>query len=190
MADDHPRITASTPDDFRRWLDEHADTAAAVWLVYYKQGSGVPSITWPEAVDEALCHGWIDSKIVSIDDARYEQYFTRRKPTSPWSRVNKEKVERLLAENRIQPAGLAAIETAKENGSWSLLDSAEARVIPDDLADAFPDDTAVDAFRSLSPSRQRNILQWIALARRPDTRQRRIEATADAAARGVAPANF
>jgi uncharacterized protein YdeI (YjbR/CyaY-like superfamily) len=146
-ASDIERITATGPEEFRAWLDEHHDTTDAVWLVYYKKNSETPSITWPEAVDEALCYGWIDSKIQSIDNDRYEQYFCPRKPTSPWSKVNKTKIESLQLAKRIQPAGAAAIETAKENGSWSILDDAENHIVPDDLAAALADRDARKNFR-------------------------------------------
>ena len=134
--------------------------------------------------------GWIDSKIHSLDDTRYEQYFTPRKPASPWSKVNKDKIEQLERDGRIRPAGRAAIDIAMENGSWTLLDGAQAGILPDDLATDLAERDATERFRALSPSRQRNILQWIALAKRPDTRQRRITATADAAAQNAAPPNF
>jgi uncharacterized protein YdeI (YjbR/CyaY-like superfamily) len=189
-ASDIERITATGPEEFRAWLDEHHDTTDAVWLVYYKKNSETPSITWPEAVDEALCYGWIDSKIQSIDNDRYEQYFCPRKPTSPWSKVNKTKIESLQLAKRIQPAGAAAIETAKENGSWSILDDAENHIVPDDLAAALADRDARKNFDRLSPSRRRNILQWIVLAKRADTRQRRLQQTADAARHGKAPNGF
>jgi uncharacterized protein YdeI (YjbR/CyaY-like superfamily) len=161
-----------------------------VWLVFSKKGSGVPSISWSEAVDEALCFGWIDSKVQSIDGARYEQYFTLRKPTSPWSKINKDKIAELEAAGRLTPAGVAAVAVAKENGSWSLLDSAEALLVPDDLAAAFPDAAARSYFDGLSPSTRRNILQWIGLAKRPDTRARRIGLMAEAAAERRRPNNF
>jgi uncharacterized protein YdeI (YjbR/CyaY-like superfamily) len=158
-----------------------------VWLVFYKKGSGTLSITRSEAVDEALCSGWIDSKVRRIDDDRYEQYFSRRKPGSPWSAPNKRKVTALEAADRIQPAGRAAIERAKRDGSWSILDEAEALIVPGDLASALAARDARGHFDRLAPGTRRGILQWIVLARRPATRRRRIERTAGAAARGEAP---
>ena len=126
---------------WRAWLEANGETAPAVWLVYARKGSGRPSITWDEAVEEALCFGRIDSKATPIDAETYEQYFSPRKPTSVWSKVNKARLQRLLAAGLIRPPGLRAIETAKANGSWSLLDDAEALVVPDDLA----------AFAAVSP---------------------------------------
>lgn len=172
---------------FRRWLEEHHEIETAVWLVYAKKHSGRPSITWSEAVDEALCHGWIDSKAQRIDDDHYEQYFTRRKRGSPWSRINKAKIAELERTDRLAPAGRAVVEAAQEDGSWSILDEVEALIVPDDLARAFSTDARRN-FDALAPSRRRNVLQWIVLARRDDTRAKRILATAAAAAEeGRAP---
>ncbi|WP_420451974.1 YdeI/OmpD-associated family protein [Ilumatobacter sp.] len=187
---DIERITAADSDEFRAWLHEHHETADAVWLIYFRKDSDTPSITWSEAVDEALCYGWIDSKIQSLDNDRYEQYFCPHKPTSPWSKVNKTKIAALQDADRIQPAGAAAIERAKANGSWTILDDAENHIVPDDLADALDNATTRDNFDQLPPSTRRNILQWIVLAKRDDTRQRRIQQTADAAANGETPNNL
>jgi len=184
------RITATNGEEFRAWLHEHHATADAVWLVYFKKGSGTASIAWSEAVDEALCYGWIDSKAQSIDDDRYEQYFCPRKPTSPWSKVNKTKIKALEDADQIQPAGAAAIQAAKTNGSWTILDDAQNHIVPDDLSEAFLDQSARNNFDQLSPSRRRNVLCWIALAKRDDTRRRRIQQTADAAANAKVPNNF
>ena len=188
--EEYERITAADGAEFRAWLEANHDTAQAVWLQYYKKGSGTPSITWPEAVDQALCFGWIDSKSQTIDEERYEQYFTRRKPTSVWSKVNKDKIAALEEAGLIESAGRAAIDVAKENGSWTILDDAENHIVPDDLADAFPTREARAVFDDLSPSRRRNILQWIVLAKRADTRRRRIELTAAATNEGRAPNDF
>jgi uncharacterized protein YdeI (YjbR/CyaY-like superfamily) len=184
------RITATNGEEFRAWLHEHHATADAVWLVYFKKGSSTASIAWSEAVDEALCYGWIDSKAQSIDDDCYEQYFCPRKPTSPWSKVNKTKIKALEDADQIQPAGAAAIQAAKTNGSWTILDDAHNHIVPDDLSEAFLDQSARNNFDQLSPSRRRNVLSWIALAKRDDTRRRRILETADAAADAQAPNNF
>ena len=182
------RIIAADRMVWRAWLEANGETEAAVWLVYFKKGSGQPSITWDEAVEEALCFGWIDSKAKPIDDRTYMQYFTPRKPKSVWSRVNKERLERLTAAGLMREAGLRAIETAKANGSWTSLDEVEALIVPDDLASAFAAVSgAEDGFAGLSRTTRRNTLQWIASAKRPETRARRIAATVDAASRGTSP---
>ena len=187
--DDYERIEAPDAETWRTWLEANHSTAPGVWLVFYKKKSGTKSIAWPEAVDEALCFGWIDSKATAIDEERYEQYFTKRKTGSPWSKLNKDKVAALEAAGKIAPAGQAAIDAAKEDGSWSMMDDAEALIVPDDLARLL-DEQALANFRALSPSRQRTILAWIVLAKRDDTRARRIQQTADAVRRGEAPGNF
>jgi uncharacterized protein YdeI (YjbR/CyaY-like superfamily) len=186
--DGHERVFAPDRSVFRAWLEANGETAHAVWLVYFKKGSGQPSITWDEAVEEALCFGWIDSKAKPIDDRTYMQYFTPRKPKSVWSKVNKERLERLIAAGLMREPGLRAIEVAKANGSWTALDEVEALVIPDDLASAFASTPgAEDGFIRQSRTNQRNTLQWIVSAKRPETRAKRISATAEAAARGASP---
>ena len=187
--DDYERIEAPDAETWRTWLEANHDTAPGVWLVFYKKKSGAKSIAWPEAVDQALCFGWIDSKATAIDEERYEQYFTKRKTGSPWSKLNKKKVAALEAAGKIAPAGQAAIDAAKEDGSWSMMDDAEALIVPDDLARLL-DEQALANFRALSPSRQRTVLAWIVLAKREDTRARRIQQTADAVRRGEDPGNF
>jgi uncharacterized protein YdeI (YjbR/CyaY-like superfamily) len=184
------RITATDGDELRQWLADHHDTADAVWLVYYKKGSGRPSIDWPEAVDQALCFGWIDSKVRSLDDERYEQYFSRRKPGSPWSRINKDKVAELTAAGLMEPAGQEAIDRAQADGSWSMLDEVEAGVVPDDLAAALDASGGLAAFDGFTDAQRRGLLAWVLFAKRADTRARRIAQIAAAAAEGRRPAPY
>jgi uncharacterized protein YdeI (YjbR/CyaY-like superfamily) len=142
-------------------------------------------------VDEALCFGWIDSKVQPVDELRYRQLFTRRKPASVWSKVNKEKVARLTDQGLIMEAGFKSIETAKKNGSWTILDDAENLVIPDDLKEEFSKSTqALAFFHSLSRTTRRNILQWITLAKKPETRQKRIKETVVKASKKKVPQQF
>jgi uncharacterized protein YdeI (YjbR/CyaY-like superfamily) len=186
-----PWIVAPDRATWRAWLESHGETAPAVWLVFFKKGSGTPTITWDEAVQEALCFGWIDSKAKAIDERSYRQYFSPRKPASGWSRINKAHIERLTAAGLMRPPGLRAIEIAKANGSWSALDEVEALIIPQDLAAAFAAASgAGQGFDALSRSTRRTILHWIATAKRPQTRASRIAATATAAAEGRAPGGF
>lgn len=184
------RITAPTAQDFRNWLSLHHTTAHAVWLVYFKKHSATPSITWTEAVDEALCFGWIDSTARTLDADRYEQYFTRRRPNSPWSRVNKDKIDALHRAGKITAAGYTTIDEAKRNGSWAAFDDAENLVVPDDLADALRRARAHENFDGLAPSRRRSTLYWINSAKRSDTRRRRIDQTVQAASQQTAPNRF
>ena len=182
------RIYAADRAAWRSWLEEHGQTNAAVWLVYYKKDSGQPSITWKEAVEEALCFGWIDSKAKPIDDLRYMQYFSPRKPKSVWSQINKASVERLVADGLMREPGSRAVEMAKASGSWTALDEIEALVIPDDLAAALAATPGTrDRFARLSRTNRRIILQRIATAKRPDTRARRIASAVSAVAEGCPP---
>jgi uncharacterized protein YdeI (YjbR/CyaY-like superfamily) len=187
-SDDVERIYATDRAEFRAWLTGNHATAEAVWLVFYKKDSEKPSVSWSDAVDEALCFGWIDSKVKSLDDERYEQYFTRRKPQSVWSMINKDKVEQLMADGRMATAGMRAVEVAKANGSWSLLDGPHALLVPDDLAATLAaDPAAARGYEALSDSAKRGILEWIALAKRPETRARRIAKAASETAAGRSP---
>jgi uncharacterized protein YdeI (YjbR/CyaY-like superfamily) len=183
-----PQVYAADRAAWRAWLETHGETSAAVWLVYYKKDAGRPSITWSEAVEEALCFGWIDSKAKPIDDLRYRQYFSPRKPKSPWSKINKASVERLIAAGLMREPGLRAIERAQANGSWSALDDVEALIIPDDLAVAFAAAPGTrEGFDRLSRTNRRIILHRIATAKRPETRAGRIAAAVAAIVEGRPP---
>jgi uncharacterized protein YdeI (YjbR/CyaY-like superfamily) len=160
---------------WRIWLQENHVEKQAVWLIYYKKKANQPSLSWSDAVDEALCFGWIDSTAKPIDEHTYKQFFTKRKPKSVWSKVNKEKIKRLSAEGLMTAAGLACIETAKQNGSWTILDEVEELIIPDDLEKAFDTHAgSKDHYLSLSKSVRKAMLYRLVLAKQQDTRQRRI----------------
>jgi uncharacterized protein YdeI (YjbR/CyaY-like superfamily) len=177
--------------EWRQWLEENHDSRQSIWLIYYKKNSDKPRVAYSDAVDEALCFGWIDSTSRPLDDEKYMQYFTRRKPKSIWSRINKEKVERLIGAGLMTEAGFAAVETAKQNGSWTILDDAEALIVSADLAASLQKNPKADAyFSSLSRTDKRNMLQWLALAKRPETRQKRINEIADLAGREMKPKQF
>jgi uncharacterized protein YdeI (YjbR/CyaY-like superfamily) len=174
--------------DWRQWLMENHGTQQSVWLVYYKKSADVATISWSEAVDEALCFGWIDSTRRSLGDDKFMQFFCKRKPKSAWSKINKEKVERLMRDGLIEKAGLECIETAKRNGSWSISDDVEETRVPQDLADAFKEHSgSADFFQNLSRSVRKMILQWITTAKRPETRQKRIKDVAESAAENRKP---
>lgn len=139
---------------------------------------------YPEAVDEALCFGWVDSKPNKRDHQSYYQYFAKRNPKSNWSRVNKQKVERLLQEGRMAPPGIAMIERAKENGTWTALDDVENLLIPVDLQAEFDlNAVALKNWKEFPRSVKRGILEWIFNAKRSNTRQKRIKETVTLAAR-------
>ncbi len=165
----------SSSKEWRQWLEKYHRTKQSVWLIYHKKKSNTPSLSWSEAVDQALCFGWIDSTAKSIDEATYRQFFTRRKPKSVWSKVNKTKVEQLITAGLMTAAGYESIEIAKQNGSWTILDDVEALIIPDDLRSALKAKPgAMDFFLSVSPSVQKSMLYRLVLAKRPETRQKRI----------------
>lgn len=112
---------AANKSQWRKWLEKNYNKKDGVWLVQYKRNSGVSTISWSDAVDEALCFGWIDSIKHPIDEEKFKQFFSKRKASSTWSKVNKEKVEQLIASGKMHPAGLACIEIAQKNGMWSIL---------------------------------------------------------------------
>lgn len=181
----------ASPEDWRQWLTENHSVKQSVWLVYHKKKSNNPSLSWSEAVDQALCFGWIDSTKRPIDEETFMQFFCRRKPKSVWSKINKDKVQRLIDEGLMMQAGHESIETAKQNGSWAILDGAEELAIPKDLEKAFTTQRgSKQFFLSLSKSVRKAILQWLILAKRPETRQNRINEIAELAAQKRKPKQF
>ena len=177
--------------EWRAWLQEHHDKKQSIWLMAYKKKTGIPTISWSESVDEALCFGWIDSTKKTVDAEKFIQFFTRRKPKSVWSKVNKEKIERLIDEGLMTKAGFECIERAKQNGSWTTLDEAEELNIPNDLETAFQTiPGSEDFFLSLSKSARKAILQWLILAKRPETRQNRVNEIVELAGQRRKPKQF
>ena len=183
-------VLAETRAEWRAWLEQHHDSSGA-WLVSWKKATGRPFIPYPETVDEALCFGWIDSRPNRLDDERAMRLFTPRRPRSPWSRLNKQKVVRLSAEGMMAPSGMRMIETAKANGSWTVADEIEEVIIPADLADALAEDETAQGYFDRFPDRSKKaILWWIKTARRPETRAARITETVRAAAQNRMPDHF
>jgi uncharacterized protein YdeI (YjbR/CyaY-like superfamily) len=182
--DEAPHIQADDRETWRRWLERNHATATGVWLVTWRARTGRVRLDYEAAVEEALCFGWVDSTGGHLDDERGKLYFAPRKLRSPWAATNKARVERLIAEGRVAPAGLAAIERAKANGSWEVLDSVERLQVPQDLAAALEARPSAAAnFAAFAPSARKMLLGWIALAIRPEARARRITEVAEAAAR-------
>lgn len=160
---------------WRKWLVQNHFSKQAVWLVFYTKSSEKQTISWSDAVDVALCFGWIDSKKIKIDAVSSHQFFSKRKPNSTWSKINKQKVQRLIACELMTAAGYKSIETAKENGSWTILDEVEELTVPKDLEMALKNKPNSETFFfSLSKSVKKAILQWLILAKRPETRQKRL----------------
>ena len=178
----------SSPAVWRQWLEQNHETESAIWLVYYKAATQVPSLTWSQAVDEALCFGWIDSTKKTIDEARYMQYFSPRKPKSTWSKVNKDKVARLIDTGLMASAGYESIAKAKANGIWDLSDEIENLTLPEDLKQALmAQENALEFFEGQSKSARKMLLHWVWVAKGADTRQKRIAEIARLAAEGKKP---
>jgi uncharacterized protein YdeI (YjbR/CyaY-like superfamily) len=171
---------------WRKWLEQNHAKEQSVWLIMYRKETGVPSVYYSEAVDEALCFGWIDSKPNKRDDESYYQFFSRRKPKSVWSLINKKKVEVLLQQGLITPAGMAAIETAQQNGSWAALDAVDALAIPAEMEALLrKNKKAATNFHAFPPSAKKGILQWIQGAKTTTTRIKRITETVTLAAQNI-----
>ena len=163
---------------WRSWLAANHNQPGGVWLVLYHKKSGVPTVTYDEAVEEALCFGWVDSRTNKRDGESYVLYFTSRNPKSNWSRANRQRVERMMEQGRMTEAGLGLVKLAKESGAWTALEEVQESVIPPDLGEALAaGDKAEANFQAFRPSSKRILLQWILNARRPETRRRRIEET-------------
>ncbi|MFN8309861.1 MAG: YdeI/OmpD-associated family protein [Chitinophagales bacterium] len=172
-----PVFYPKTTRQWRNWLEKQHQKCESVWVVFHTKASGNKSLTWSEAVDEALCFGWIDSKKIKINESESRQFFSKRKPKSTWSKINKQKVERLAAAGRMSAAGWQIIEIARQNGWWNLLDEVEELIVPDDLKVAFSKNKKAHAFYETLPrSRKKFLLQQLVLARTPETRKKRIAA--------------
>ncbi|MGL6278699.1 MAG: YdeI/OmpD-associated family protein [Gaiella sp.] len=181
------RVEIRTRVAWRTWLERHHDVASGVWVVYRKQhAAGPDDPRYDDLVEEALCFGWVDSRPGRVDEDRTSLTFSPRKPGSGWAATNKARIERLTSAGLMAEAGLAAVERARADGSWSRIDGSEAGQVPDDLDAAFGAHPGArvhwDAF---PPGVRRSILQWIEQARTAPTRARRIEETAAAAAGNV-----
>jgi uncharacterized protein YdeI (YjbR/CyaY-like superfamily) len=179
------RAEPASREEWRAWLTENHAASTGAWLVYPKKASGLPGPSYEEAVEEALCFGWIDSRVRPLDDRRRLQWFSPRRPGSTWSALNKARVARLVAAGLMAPAGLAKVEAAKADGSWEILDKVEALELPEDLSAALAATPAAEAgFAGLAASIRKPLLYWVLSAKRPATRGRRIAALVEAAAEG------
>lgn len=175
-------VQIETRAEWRAWLAANQQRTEGVWLVTFKKASGRPHLSYAEAVEEALCFGWIDSKPGKVDGERSKLWMSPRKLKSAWSRVNKERVARLLDSGLMTDAGLRKIEAAKLDGSWSALDAVEALEIPADLTAALAQQNGTANFEAFPPSAKRAILDWIRQAKTASTREKRIDETARLAA--------
>lgn len=182
---DEPRLPVESAAGFGEWLAQHHATAGGVWLVTWRATTGRPAPAYEELVTEALRYGWIDSTVRTVDDERTMLRFSRRRRGSAWAGANKERIRRLEAAGRLEPAGRAVVDAARADGSWSLLDSVEALEVPGDLGAAFDaHPPSWERWAVLPPSAKKAFLWWIVEAKRPQTRARRIAGTAEKVARG------
>lgn len=190
-SDEASFLAIYTRAEWRSWLEKNHQSEQSVWIVSNTKKSGQPAVAWSELVDEALCFGWIDSTRKTIDEGSFRQLFSRRKRNGTWSKINKEKVKRLEEDKLMRAAGYEAIRIAKENGSWTILDSVEELGIPNDLEETFKNHpNSEEYFLGLSKSVKKMLLQWIVLAKRPETRMKRITEIAEHAARNERPKQF
>ncbi|MBE9059549.1 YdeI/OmpD-associated family protein [cf. Phormidesmis sp. LEGE 11477] len=181
--DNLERVEVDIRQDWRSWLSKNQSRPESIWLVTYKKHMGDRYLSYDAIVEEALCFGWIDSLPRKLDADRSMLLISPRQPKSVWSKLNKERVERLIREGLMTPAGMKKVERAKANGSWTFLDDVEALLIPEDLSvelEANP--VAKQNFEKFSPSSKKGILQWIKMAKRSQTRRQRIEKTVAQAA--------
>jgi uncharacterized protein YdeI (YjbR/CyaY-like superfamily) len=182
--DDAPEIQADDRETWRAWLEANHATARGVWLVTWRRRSGRTGLDYEASIEEALCFGWVDSTGGRVDDERGKLYFAPRKPRSVWAATNKARIERLIAQGRMTPAGLNVIERAKANGSWELLDAAERLEVQADLQAALEAQPPAAAnFAAFPPSARKMMIAWVSMAQRAETRAARVAQIAEAAAR-------
>lgn len=190
MADEQPALTVADAAAWRAWLGEHHEESNGVWLMLAKKSTTDPtSLSYDEALNEALCHGWIDGQVRRLDERTYRQRFTPRRARSAWSKRNVGIIEQLTGEGRIKPAGVAAVERAKASGGWEAAYSGQAAMeVPTDLAAALSAEPAAQAmFEILTSQNRYAVLFRIDNAKRADTRARRIERFVAMLARGETP---
>ena len=175
----------ATPRAFEAWLRENHASSGGAWLLIAKAGAQEPTITYPHAVEIALCYGWIDGQKKALDEKHWLQRFTPRRARSLWSKVNREKAQALIESGRMQPSGMAEIVRAQDDGRWAAYDGARTAVVPPDLQaalDARPE--ARSFFSGLDGANRYAVLWRVQTAKRPETRSRRIEALVEMLARG------
>jgi uncharacterized protein YdeI (YjbR/CyaY-like superfamily) len=177
----------ATPEEFREWLEKNHATERELLVGFYKKGSGKPSMTWPESVEQALCFGWIDGVRRGVDDESYTIRFTPRKPTSTWSRVNLEKVEELKRRGLMRPAGLRAYEERREakTGVYSY-EQREAAALPAEYEERLRSNPlAWEDWTARPPSYRKAAVWWVVSAKREETRERRLSQLIEQSAKGA-----
>jgi len=184
--DDLEKVQIESPSDLRNWLYANHTRADSIWLITFKKSDPDRYVSYDAFVDEAMCFGWVDSVPRKLDEHRTMHLLSPRKPGSGWSAVNKDRIKRMEAENKMHPMGRAAVTAAKADGSWDFLNDVDALIEPNDLVaamDANP--PARENFDLFSRSSRRGILEWIKHAKRPETRAKRITETVELAAKGI-----
>ena len=188
MSEQHqgrPLVHPASREAWRAWLTKHHATVDGVWLARWTKASGRDSVPYEAIVEEALCFGWIDGLVHTLDDGRQAQLLTPRRPGSGWAPSNKGRVERLIADGRMTDAGLAVIRRAQADGSWSMLDAAEALIEPAELATALEaNPEARRQWNAFPASPRRALIWWVMSAKRPETKARRVAQIVDEAAHG------
>src|SRR5689334_11070923 len=183
---DQKTYIAKTRKHWRKWLEKNHVKEKCVYLIFYTKESKLQGVSYVDAVEEALCFGWIDSTVYKRDEESRYQFFAKRNPRGNWSASNKERVQRLLKQGLMMPAGQEMIDVAKKNGSWTVLDEAEKMVIPEDLQKLLKKNKkAFKNFQSFSPSAKKIILSWIYTAKRAETRMNRIKKGVELAAKNI-----
>ena len=172
--------------EWRSWLSENHNSSSGVWLILAKKESGIATVTLDEAVDEALCFGWIDSLPNKVDEKRYKILISPRKPSSNWSGINKERVAKLQKQGLMAEPGIKMVKLAKQSGTWDALNQVENLVNPPDLQQLLDEKPqAAKHYEAFPRSVKRGILEWILNARKPETRQKRIDETVNLAAQNI-----
>lgn len=182
-------LLVTTRDQWRAWLQANGHVKKDIWLIYHKKHTGQPRIPYDDAVEEALCFGWIDTKVKGIDEDRFMQRYTPRRRNSPWSLLNRQRAEKLIKLGLMKPEGMACIEHAKENGRWqAALKYREVPDMPDELSNELNKNKAFkEQFENLAPSKKKGILRWVGSAKKSETRERRSIKTREMLAEGKDP---
>jgi uncharacterized protein YdeI (YjbR/CyaY-like superfamily) len=189
LSEEDPRLFSSAAE-WSSWLGENHEDESTIWLIIQKKASSKPGVRYEEAVLEAVAHGWIDGKMRRLDDDEFMQRFTPRRRGSIWSLSNRKRAERLIAERRMTPAGMKAVEEAKMNGRWEKAYSSSrgAAEVPEDLIEALNEREAAWAnFESFPPSARFMYIHWINEAKRQATRERRIRTVVDRSEKNLRP---
>lgn len=181
-----PAVVAPTRAHWRKWLADNHDKEKSAWLIIFRKESGKKCVDYDEAVEEALCFGWIDSTANRRDHESSYRYFARRKPGSYWSKINRDRVTRLIKEKKMTPAGQAMIDLAKKTGTWKAADEVEDLIIPMDLKKELARNRkATENFEGFPPSSKKIILMWLLNAKTDATRAKRLKETVKLAAKNI-----